>query len=184
MGWRDRDYAKFNDDERRALLGRGGRGLPPSDEGRAPTALASRPAPRVSRGRSRGLTSPTVLLAALVSLGALIFVGSTKNVSPIHDFVTWPIRTHHMAPHVVAPPASQAATGSHAPSEQVVAPPADVVGVHWRTQDLAPARNAGRICVTDPRHGQICASFVVGERPADNLTREIERRGFRVQSSG
>jgi hypothetical protein len=179
MGWRDRDYARFNDDERRTFLG-ASRRLPPSDEGRAHTALASRPAPRVPPSRSRGLTSDTVLLAALVSLGALIFVGYTKNVTGIHELVTWPLRSHSArgAGAVTLPPANSV------PSRQTVSPPADVVGVHWRPQDLAPAANAGRICVTDTRHGQICASFVVGERPADNLTREIERRGLRVQSSG
>jgi hypothetical protein len=66
----------------------------------------------------------------------------------------------------------------------VVAPPTSVVYITWRQQDLAPAPNAGRVCVTDARHGRICASYVVGERPADNLTRELERRGLRVQSSG
>jgi hypothetical protein len=47
-----------------------------------------------------------------------------------------------------------------------------------------PAARAGRICVTDPNHGQICASYVVGERPADTLTRRIESFGLSVASSG
>jgi hypothetical protein len=182
VGWRERDWARFNDDERRALLG-GGRALPPSDEGRAYPGLAPRPRPRLSSGRSRQRTSSGVLLAAAVSLAALIFVGYVKNVPVLHgilNVLNQPPRPAQVsAPQVVAPPVA-----NPAPSVQVHAPPADVVGVHWRPQDLAPAANAGRICVTDRRHGQICASFVVGERPADNLTREIERRGLHVQSSG
>jgi hypothetical protein len=65
-----------------------------------------------------------------------------------------------------------------------VQPPSKVIAIRWRTRDLAPAPSAGRICVTDPRHGRICASYVVGERPADTLTREIESRGLRVESTG
>jgi hypothetical protein len=33
-------------------------------------------------------------------------------------------------------------------------------------------------------HGRICASYVVGERPADTLTRRIESLGLRVESNG
>jgi hypothetical protein len=120
-----------------------------------------------------------VLLAAAVSLAALIFVGYVANVPVLHgalSILDQPPGAHVSAPQVVVPPVTTPAP--------VVVPPADVVGVRWRPQDLAPAANAGRICVTDTRHGQICASFVVGERPADNLTREIERRGLKVQSSG
>jgi hypothetical protein len=178
MGWRDRDYAKFNDDERRALLG-GGRGqrLPPSEEGLAHPGFALRP--RVSRPirRSRQHTSPAVLLAAAVSLAAVIFTGYATNVPLLHDLLT-PSLSRVRAPHVVAPP-----TGP-TPSAGVVAPPTNLVGIHWRPQDVARAANAGRICVTATGHGPICASYVVGERPADNLTRELERRGLKVQSTG
>jgi len=33
-------------------------------------------------------------------------------------------------------------------------------------------------------HGRVCASYVVGEKPADNLTRRLESLGLRVQSNG
>jgi hypothetical protein len=53
-----------------------------------------------------------------------------------------------------------------------------------RSSDTVPAAHSGRICVTDPQHGRMCASYVVGERPADTLTRRIESLGLRVESSG
>ena len=59
---------------------------------------------------------------------------------------------------------------------------ANTVPLRWRSTELGPARSAGHICVTDAHHGKICATFVAGERPADALTREIERRGWHVQS--
>ena len=59
---------------------------------------------------------------------------------------------------------------------------ANTVPLRWRSTELGPARSAGHICVTDAHHGRICATFVAGERPADALTREIERRGWHVQS--
>jgi hypothetical protein len=64
------------------------------------------------------------------------------------------------------------------------APRADVIPIRWREGDLAPASQAGRVCVTDTAHGQICASYVVGERPADTLTRQVEAMGLRVESVG
>jgi hypothetical protein len=70
------------------------------------------------------------------------------------------------------------------PARGVVASPADVIRIRWSSADTVPAANAGRICVTEERHGRICASYVVGERPADTLTRRIESLGLRVESSG
>jgi hypothetical protein len=163
VGWRERDWARFNDGERRALFGAGGReALPPSAEGRDHPGFA--PLPRTSRTRTRSghatrnAVSGSVLLAACIT-GAAIFVsGHIHLASQVH------------APLSTAP--------------RIVQPPINVVGIRWRPRDLAPAPTAGRICVTDPRHGQICASYVIGERPADTLTREIERRGLHVRSSG
>jgi hypothetical protein len=179
MGWRDRDYAKFNENERRALLGSGrgpGRALPPSDEGLTHRghAISVPSRRRSSARRSKGRTNPAVLLAAAVSLAAATFLGYVKNVPVIHDLLTSPVQSHVSAPHVTAPLATN-----------IVAPPASTtVFIHWSAQDIAPAANAGRVCVTPAGHGRICASYVVGERPADNLTRELERRGLSVQSSG
>lgn len=59
---------------------------------------------------------------------------------------------------------------------------ANTVPLRWRSTEFVPARSAGHICVTDAHHGKICATFVAGERPADALTHEIERRGWHVQS--
>ena len=59
----------------------------------------------------------------------------------------------------------------------------NVVRLYWRPDELRPAPSAGHICVTDATHGRICASFAAGERPADGLTHEIERRGLRVHGS-
>jgi hypothetical protein len=135
VGWRERDWARFNDDERDALLRPG--------------------ATLRARHTTRNAVSGSVLLAACITGAAILLSGHL-----------------HLSSHVQPPPA------------RVVQPPADVVGIRWRPTDLAPAANAGRICVTDSRHGRICAGYVIGERPADTLTREVERRGLRVQSSG
>jgi hypothetical protein len=59
----------------------------------------------------------------------------------------------------------------------------DVVRLRWRPDELRPAPSAGHICVTDATHGRICASFVAGERPADGLKHEIERRGLVVHGT-
>lgn len=77
--------------------------------------------------------------------------------------------------------------GSHpsvGPGPVVPPPDSKLVLIRWRNSDLSPAASAGRICVTDQRHGRICASYVIGERPADTLTRRIESLGLHVQSSG
>jgi hypothetical protein len=146
MGWRERDYGRFNDDERSALFG-GGRAEPIS---------------RPTRNRSRPSTSPATLLAVAISGAAIIFVGYVANVPGVRSILDPQPR---MTPAALPP--------SPAP-----------ISVRWRAGDLVPALHAGRICVTDGRQGRICASFVVGELPADTLTREIERRGLHVQSSG
>jgi hypothetical protein len=62
--------------------------------------------------------------------------------------------------------------------------PADViVPVRWKQRDLTPAARAGRICTDAAQHGRICATYDVGDRPADRLTVEIERRGLHVQAT-
>jgi hypothetical protein len=174
MGWRERDYGRFNDDERRALFGGGrGRALPPSVEGRAHGRLAPPPIRRPTR-RSRQSTNPATLLAVAISGAALVFAGYVANVPGLRSILN---------PHLHTTPASlpSAQLTSHRPR---LSDPGGTLTVVWRPTDLLPAAHAGRICVTDSRHGRVCASFVIGERPADNLTREIERRGLHVQSSG
>ena len=74
-------------------------------------------------------------------------------------------------------------TSRHAGVEGASAlPPPDLVRLRWRPDELVPARGPGRICVTDAKHGRICASFVAGERPAIALTHEVERRGMFVHA--
>jgi hypothetical protein len=103
-------------------------------------------------------------LAGLMLLGLVAFVADHVHSSPTRA-----------TPQVALP---------LVPAPTVVAPPANVIVIRWQAHDLAPAASAGRICVTGSRHGRICSSYVVGERPADTLTREIERRGLHVRSSG
>jgi hypothetical protein len=142
MGWRDRDWAKFDEGELKSFLG---------------------PASAPTRRRSnRRVVGGATLLAAGISAVAIIFTAH------VHDLG----EPGHAAAHVLSP----------APA--VVAPSTDVVRIRWSPAETAPASNAGRICVTDARHGRICASYVVGERPADTLTRRIESLGLRVESSG
>jgi hypothetical protein len=73
---------------------------------------------------------------------------------------------------------------SPSPARSAPALDPSVIRIRWQNSDLAPAAAAGRICVTEATHGKICASYVVGERPADTLTRRIESLGLRVESSG
>lgn len=168
MGWRDRDWAKFNDDERRALYGGGKGGLPPGAGGSGSTASPGRSNRGVSRRRQR---IGEWTLALLVAAGVLAFaLDHARSPNSVRSLTLSPV-----SPLSTAVPKVRTVT---------VAPPVDLVSVRWRTRDLAPAANAGRICLTDRRHGRICASYVVGERPADTLTRQIERLGLRVESSG
>jgi hypothetical protein len=176
MGWRERDWARFRDDERRALFGGGGsRATPPSDEGLAHRSSPALPRPHrtsaqrrpISRRRQKvGEGALTVLLA----LGALAFAyDHLHTTSPSQPLALSPVLPLGSVP--VAKPV-------------VVEPPSKVIGIRWRTTDLAPAAQAGRICVTASAHGRICASYVVGERPADTLTRRIEGLGLSFESSG
>jgi hypothetical protein len=161
MSWRDRDYARFSDEERRALFG-GGRSHDAPGAG------------RLTHGASHRSASPAVLLAAGVSVVAVILG---------HQLLHIPIRLTTHAPTPVAPPPVRLtpSVAEHVPS---VASPPGVVSIRWRLRDLAPAGSAGRICITVPAHGRVCASFAVGEKPADALARRIESLGVRVQSSG
>jgi hypothetical protein len=179
VGWRERDFARFNDDERRALFGGRRRGaLPPSDEGRA-HSFAPRPSPRLPRSRSRRSTSPATLLAVAISGAAIIFAGYMANVPGLRDLLDPHIHSPVAAPQ--PPGSAPQPIGGTAPASAV---DPSLIRIRWRSSDLAPAAAAGRICVTDARHGRICASYVVGERPADTLTRRVESLGYRVQSSG
>ena len=58
MGWRERDYARFTDDERRALLGSGDRGYVPP---------AGRP---LVHPRRRGAGAVVLLIAAALAIAA------------------------------------------------------------------------------------------------------------------
>ncbi|HET7647099.1 MAG TPA: hypothetical protein VFK17_00940 [Gaiellaceae bacterium] len=170
MSWRDRDWARFNDDERRQLFGGGAGRVPPRAEGaayRGGSVSAGRRS--VSRRRQRIGES---ILAAFIVTAIVLFAFDHLDLSNS--------RRLEVRPALPISPALPVATAR----VRVLQPPADVIGIHWRTDDLAPAARAGRICVTDHERGRICAAYVVGERPADNLTRELERRGLSVRSSG
>jgi hypothetical protein len=162
MGWRERDWAKFSNEEWQAYVGADGR--PPL---RARPALDRRNRP-TARGR-QALAGWT--LAILGVAGAAIV--ATGHL-PAGETTAQPTINFSPLPH---------------PDRPIVktvlrSPPPTVIAIRWRSADLAPAAHAGRICVTDARHGRICASYVTGERPADTLTREIEAKGLTVQSSG
>lgn len=74
-------------------------------------------------------------------------------------------------------------TSRHTGVEEAAAlPPSNVVHIRWRPDQLRPAPTRGHICVTDEPHATICAAFAAGERPADSLRREVERRGLRLRA--
>jgi hypothetical protein len=166
VGWRQRDWARFNDEERKvfygASSGRRAR-LPPSIEGREHTNVLRMPL-RSRRRRETGVRRPfaAALFVVVTALAGLSLYAATHPSSDSGVSV---------APNVPLPIPTPA-------------PPTNVIGIHWSAADLAPAPNAGRICVTSDIHGRICASYVVGERPADTLTRRVESLGLRVQSDG
>jgi hypothetical protein len=124
MSWRERDWARLNDDERSRLFSGG-------------------------TVRRRPVTTP-LFVAVLVSLAATA-IGTGRLRIPIR----------------------RAASDS-----------SNVVRVHWRATDIVAAPTAGRICFTDTRHGRMCASYAAGQRPADALTQELERRGLEVKTTG
>ena len=130
VGWRDRDWGKFDEDEWESFL--------------------AAPAPAVAAriGRVR-LVSSLVLAAAAIS-GAATFV------------------FHKTGPRITLPKRADA----------------NAVGVRWAATDLAPATTAGRICIVTPSRGRVCATFTIGEKPADALTRQLQALGLSVRSSG
>jgi hypothetical protein len=91
---------------------------------------------------------------------------------------------HNTPPPAQALSSPTQASASSSPGSGAPAAQSKVIGIRWRTADLVPAAQAGRICVTALGHGRICASYVVGERPADTLTRRIEGLGLHVESNG
>jgi hypothetical protein len=131
VGWRDRDWAKFDDGEWSTLV-------------HAPAPVRRRPS------RPVAVASSSVFLAVAASAAAtfLLHLGHADKLPAVRTT------------------------------------PSNVLTVHWRTQDLAPASTAGRVCLTSTRHGRICASYAIGEKPADALTRRLEAAGFEVRSSG
>jgi hypothetical protein len=170
MGWRERDWAKFSDDERRALFGGGQTRLPPSDEGATYRPTRSVPATprRASKPRRRfSQWALTAIVGFVVLFFAYDHLGSGQHIRSLTLSPVSPLSIAVQKTKTVA-----------------VQPPRDLVSIRWRATDLAPAATAGRICLTDQQHGRICASYVVGERPADTLTRRIESLGLRVQSNG
>ncbi len=155
MGWRDRDWAQFTDDERKMYFG----------VGQGQSTPASRPA--------RKLGETVLALAVVACLGA-VAVGYVYDRVALTSTLRLPIV-----------PAKPSYTAGVVPAITVMAlPPGGVVTIRWRATDRRPAVSPGHICVSDQQQGQFCADFVAGERPADRLTRHIESLGFRVNSSG
>jgi hypothetical protein len=154
MGWRDRDWAKFTDDERNALLGRGSVARPVE-------------APLVRRRASRSVVSVGVMGAAVVAVLASAYFNSARH----------PTGSRRVVVSVPPLPVRSAAP-------KVAAPEPNLVRIRWRQVDLAPAAEAGRICVTPTGRARICASYVSAEVPADVLTRRVRELGLRVESIG
>ncbi len=181
VGWRERDWAKFTDEERRALFGGGS--LPPHDNEPPSWGTAAQPGgvprslkvgrPRSTRRRGRRVADRLALVAtAGCVVTAVVFAWPHLHLGTPHRIV------------VIGDGVTGLKTASPPPAPAIVNPPADLISIRWGASELAPAASAGRICVHDARHGTICASYVAGEKPADNLTRRIESLGLRVQSSG
>jgi hypothetical protein len=156
MGWRERDWAKFTPEEFDAIYGGGA--SPPLRSSSSRTRVGS--GGRILGGSAAGVV---VIFAALLLTGHLKTPGADPAVKPGLQ-----LNLNPLAP------------------VKVPAPPQDpsLIRIRWRAADLAPAPYAGSICVTDPRHGRICSSYVAGERPADTLARRLLELGLEVESSG
>jgi hypothetical protein len=180
VGWRDRDWAKFTPEEFDAIYGGGSKSPFGSNTGRGrgpdlSSAIAG------GRSRRRRRASSGLRSAMRIVLGSIVGFAAIFGAM----LATGHVRT----PGAGASAAPSIGLDSPLPVPVVkipVQPHIDtkLITIRWRTRDLTPAANAGRICVTDDKHGRICASYVVGERPADNLTRRIEALGLHVESSG
>ncbi|MFL5953843.1 MAG: hypothetical protein ACJ76I_07020 [Gaiellaceae bacterium] len=152
MGWRERDWAKFTDDERDALFGGGiGGGIETS----------------VRRKRRHSTVMVVVLVVAAVVAGA-----AAERVHAIDRLrsVDLSAALSHVKP------------GHGTPVLGLPHSDRSTLRIRWRAEDLAAASRPGRICVREPRHGRICASYTAGARPAETLTRRIEQLGLRVQT--
>ncbi len=154
MGWRERDYARFTRKEWHDYTGRG-----------ETASRGSSSSPKSSSFLRQPVGWP-LMAAVSISVVASVVFG-------------W----GHITSLVGGPTSTAQSLANPAPGLLPVVG-SKVIGIRWRTTDLAPATQAGRICVTATEHGRICASYVVGERPADTLTRRIESLGLRVESSG
>ncbi len=155
MGWRDRDWGKFTEDEWSAYLA--------GDPQRA----------RRSPRQRRALGVWALATFVVVCLGAAALAYAYNRVA-----LTSTVR-------VPVVPAKPSYTEGVTPVITVMAPPAaGVISIRWRAADHDPAASAGHICVNDSQQGQFCADFAAGERPADVLTRHIESLGLSVASSG
>lgn len=157
MGWRERDWAKFTEKEWKAYAG--------SSAGGSGSRM-----PRRAVGWG-------ALACGAVIVAILFWPQVKREVNRLSRASAGSVsRAPGLAISPVLPIPAPSPPASHENNK--------LVRIHWRTSDLAQAAQAGRICLTDRRHGRICASYVVGERPADTLTRRIESLGLDVQSSG
>jgi hypothetical protein len=103
MGWRDRDWAKFTDEEWRALIGRrSSRNLPPSHEGASHrTVSTSVPRRRTKRAGGRRALRTIGLLVFCVAataaiLGGMIVTGHVPGANSQPNAAT-PITLHPVA---------------------------------------------------------------------------------------
>jgi hypothetical protein len=159
VGWREREYAKLRDDERRALFGSGG------------TTTHATP-------RRAGRTAGTATLLVALAASAIAVAFGT-------DHLQIGIHLPHAAQHAAsaAAPSHSASSSAGGPATPVTRGRSKTVLIRWRRSDIAPAPTAGRICVTMREHGRVCATYALGEKPADVLTRRLRAAGLRVESS-
>lgn len=104
-----------------------------------------------TRVRKRRPVGPVVALAAVISFGATVGVDAFHRLA--HD--------------------ATAKSTSPAPST--------ALRIRWGADDVVPAPSAGRICVNGTPAGQVCASYAVGEKPADVLTHQLQALGISVE---
>jgi hypothetical protein len=111
-----------------------------------------------------------------LGLSILVVVGTGFLIALVHRNPLPPARAQGFETAVLEP------TGStDIPVGVPVLSPGGTLRIIWRPGDEAPATHAGVLCVTADGPGHVCVSYAVGERPAELLTREIERRGYHVK---
>jgi hypothetical protein len=170
VGWRDRDYGKFTDDERRALYGDGGPSVPPAASWKP---IRNQPPAYTLRRRVARWTLALLAIAGIVTVATPYLANRTRAEANHAAPLQRPLGGTAWAIDPTTPITAL-------PSIPVI-DPGGTITIVWRYVDLVPAQRAGSVCVVADGPGKICTSFRIGERPADVLAGQVRSLGYPVE---